>query len=247
MKIPIFIGGLYWDRWALDLVPATIKLNRRYSWHVQFGSRSAIIDDTPHKSKHVGCGRWKTIQRARHVVMVEAWAQIRDAGRTVIIKAGNLHRRLESGPDHYWQHDELGLALVRISDQQDYHPSAQVLLSPDLDGHYNAAATVDSIKRSIEWAAIRREQINRNSKLEEADIKEAWVSLRDSLSSGNCLDGSLQWAVQKRINIYRHHPAARLMELDGDNPRVLAAVKAAVARHKREMAEGFCELKDHVA
>lgn len=247
VKIPIFRNCLCWSDWALDLVPATIKLNKRYSWAVRFGSCNAIIEDKCHESQYKGNGRWKTIQRAGHVVMVEAWAQIRDDGRTVIIRAGNLHRRLESGPDHYWQHDALGFALVRISDQEDYHPSAENLMAPGPNGYFDGEATVNSIKRSIEWAAIRRAEItSRNQTLIDGDLDGVWVSFVDSLRAGNCREGSRQWAAQKRINIRHHHLAAKLMDLGWQDGRLVAAVKMAVARHKREMAEGFCALCDHI-
>lgn len=245
MRIQIFRSGLYWAEWALDLVPSGIWLNRRYSWAVQFGDHNAIIEDKPHRSEYRGGHRWRTIQSASHIVMVEAWAEIRDAGRILIIRAGNLYRRLESGPDHFWQSDSLGIALVRISDQQDYHPSAEVLLAP-LDGRfYDGVATVERLKRSVEWVAQRRAAINYGSPIDPSEAKEVWVSLKDSLAAGNCREGSRQWAIQKRINIHHHHPATKLLELDEGNQLVRAAVKVAIARHKREMNVGLCELKDH--
>ena len=246
MKLPIFRLGYYHNPWALDLVPPTISLNRRFKWSVQFGDRNAIIEDRHHISRYKGYGRWKTVQSASHVVMVEAWAQIRDGGQCVILRAGNLHRRLDSGHDHQWQWDSLGLTLVRLSDQEDYHPCAEMLLSPNFGGQYNGTATVDLIKRNIERVAIRRAEVLEGARsLVAEDVDGVWVSLRDSLEAGNCLEGSRQWAVKRRINIHHHYPAEKLMEFAGSEPRLIAAIKVAIKRNKMEMESGMCELSRH--
>lgn len=152
--------------------------------------------------------------------------------------------RLTAPKGWKWGQDPHGIYLTRrreIDEIRRYHVTGDDVLSGQ---RACRSAAVDHERVQIDLAKQQRkiERIRRSIKL-----SDVYVTLRDSLRSGNCLAGSESFA--RRINVDPKScvPASRLMTLakkiGGTTQRqVERAIAAAQDRAVEDAARGFCRI-----
>lgn len=180
----------------------------------------------------------KHYTRAVNENHVRSFAGIRSAQEIVYFLSNKVYRvTLPAG--YFWNIDQNGLRAVKAdSIKDDYHPTADNLI------HENAAERI-----------VAELEANRQRRLEEAareaaalaEMEGVYVCLADSRRAGNCDAGSLSFARRHGLDATRHYPAPELCGIaNGDAGRVRLAISSAVRRHRKELAQGFSILAEHV-
>lgn len=138
--------------------------------------------------------------------------------------------------------DRLGAKLVRVSDGMDHHFTGDELVSRDFASRVRKSFAF-KYKQIVAARAEKRKQDKnkkeavRLEKLFQRDLKHTYVNLNDSMSAGNCVEGSLRFA-ELRLKMNREEiirgghlcvvNAARLVETRDE--RVIRAAKRAWVR-----------------
>jgi len=152
-----------------------------------------------------------------------------------VILLGILKRRIIAPKGTRFGRDQDGIFVRRLSDGMDYHPSPREWLD-------KAFATVVRTAMAANWrarASARKAEALAKcyADIRAREIGSTRVTLADSRRAGNCVEGSLAYAVRK-LGCDRQEiidggylfsvPASRV--LAGGEPRAVAAVHAAWLR-----------------
>jgi hypothetical protein len=143
-----------------------------------------------------------------------------------------------------WDFDANGLRLVCGPD--DYHPTSAELRRGTDRMLAQLRANADTRRRLAAENAETRRRLAAERAVERAEAAGVWVCLADSLRAGNCRAGSETWAARHGLDVRRHVEAGILFDhANGDWARVRLAIRAALTRHARELAQGFAVLAEH--
>ena len=189
-------------------------------------------------------GKPKSYRRAENNTYLRSFAVIVD-DRTL---EGICHNTIyiDTLPDGYkWAIDYHGLKICKVdSPIDDYHPNAHELMN-------NGSCSEVLIERVEENRQKRFFSLIKST--DRAELEGVFVCLADSLRAGNCRQGTLSFSGRHGLDEKSHYSANYLLDVSkgdvskGDVGRVRLAVMAATIRHKRELDNGVCLLKDHKA
>jgi hypothetical protein len=156
-------------------------------------------------------------------------------GPTVDYRLHGKDYRITMPAGYCWNKDMNGLRVVHGAD--DYHPTVSDLIAKD---------SAERIVRMLsERARVRRETMAKLA-AECAESDGVYVCVADSIKAGNCRTGTVQWAINHKLDINRHYAPVDLLEhANGDIGRVRLAIKAATIRHRMECDRGYADIKDH--
>lgn len=119
---------------------------------------------------------------------------------------------------YQWSLDELGICLVQLRSGETFHPTRDQMLL--------GAKAIAKLLRQAVITRKRTAKINaRISKL----ASTTWVTLEDSVKSGNCEHGSKSFAQQHRLGDCGAVRADYLLSLEDSN-RTRNAVRIAIAK-----------------
>jgi hypothetical protein len=90
----------------------------------------------------------------------------------------------------------------------------------------------------------RRAQLRAQVLAEAADIEGVYVCAADSLTAGNCREGTRGWIDTKNLDTRKHYKATEILRLV-DSQRVALVIASAVRRHRAEIKNGFADLQQH--
>ena len=156
-------------------------------------------------------------------------------------------------PDDYgWKIDKFGLKVVLNSNpSDDYHVSAEdlfgIVSSSDL--FYNASDPIDTIIYKLHSNIKIRLKLKSDIANIVGESSGVHISMKDSLSAGNCKIGTLQFIKDHMLNKNAHHPIDTILKCNysiSDWARLKLAIKHACIRHSQEMKRGFSLISDHV-
>lgn len=150
------------------------------------------------------------------------------SGRSAVVVTGCvLVRRIIAPAGMKFSADSNGVFLSRLSDGMDYHPCPQDFAAKNFATICRQAMATSyrlraAAKRADRAAALDKKEASRISIIRAAQMPSVRVTLIDSRSAGNCVEGSLAFAAH-RLGVSRDDILACpwLVSVRGD--RVLAA------------------------
>jgi len=210
-------------------------LSPRVKWEMVAGTKYQILENRYHVSCYRG-GQWKTLQSALHRVEVPSFAIVNRKGDCKCV-IGAFTFNWNATPEYAFRIDQNGVALYLVnSPKDDYHFSANEALNIRLEGILKMANLNREKRLSLEAQKVAL----------EAEAQGVYVCLADSLKAGNCLTGSLQWALQNGLDPKKHYPARELLsKVSTDFGRLRLTITAAILRTKKELEQGFALLSEH--
>jgi len=176
-----------------------------------------------------------TYTKISHTPLYASWAVIAFGGIGVCYRWGATGCRTIPAPAGMkFDHDSLGLRLVRLSDGMEYHPNAYDLRVKGFAGWMrDRMAVIFVARRDAKRAAARLAQ---EAAIMSRELGSVRVTLDDSRKSGNCVEGTLRFA-EIRLGITREEilagghlfsvSASRLGKFASSEPE---RVKAAITR-----------------
>ncbi len=143
---------------------------------------------------------------------------------------------VQAGLVYFWDTDKNGLRLVRARDGADFHPTTG-------DIRLGRAHIVKNLTEN----ALARKKIKLDAKKDAALLKKAikegvWVCFGDSISAGNCRNGTANFASRHGLDLARHYNASFLSDIKDDTRRISLAILAATRRQIRENSDGVCQI-----
>ena len=168
---------------------------------------------------------------------------------------GFMKQIIKAPRGYYWSHDSNGIFLDKNnSKNHDYHPTADDFLC--FQKGYMAGAkhiinklnkNYETRKENLRKAEVQKEinkikNLNIKDKIEYAKKIGCFLSIVDSIKSGNCLAGTINWIERHQLEKIKHYCPS---DLPFDNPRVNNVLDYAITRHMRENKQGVCNLADH--
>jgi hypothetical protein len=196
---------------------------------------------TPGEYRDHDAGRYSSrsaYHKIEHRPIYASWAVVGVGGVGACYRWGATNcRTLKAPAGMTFKVDGLGLVLVRESDGMDYHVTAEDLRARDFAGRVRKAmAAAFTARREAKRLAIQQE---REAAIRARELATVRVTLADSRAAGNCVEGSLRFA-ETRLGIQRHEilagahlfsvAAGKLLQADGKDARVAAAINRAWAR-----------------
>ena len=154
--------------------------------------------------------------------------------------------KLESTPiflhSYSWKKDANGIHIISTDGKKDYHPD-----SDDLRNYSKS----DIRAKALNNYKIRKEELKQQKRnlllIKKAEKEGAMICLKDSIRSGNCQVGTINFANRHNLNPQKHYPPTQLLKIaNGQADRVAIAVAVGLRRHYREMRQGFCEIANHI-
>lgn len=129
-----------------------------------------------------------------------------------------VQTHLKAPRGYYWAADSLGVKLVQIRTGQSYHPT-----------HTEILEGAKEIARLLRVAIIARKRAIRIDARIAKLAPTTWVTLEDSIASGNCSHGSQNFATRHGLGDCGAVRASYLLSLESSQ-RVRNAVRVAIAR-----------------
>jgi hypothetical protein len=194
--------------------------------------------------RSIDCGRYSrgcTYTKWGYAPRYTSFVLIGESGRGVVYKYGwnqEKHSKFIPAPKGMkFKKDNLGLVLIRQSDNMDYHPTYQDLLSKNFATRVRATMAQNYLNR------IRTKKLERQKKFHDAifnrEINKTFVTFSDARRAGNCVSGIVNWAKTK-LNMEREQlidapwltqvPAKLLLRLDPNNQLVKNSINQAFLR-----------------
>ena len=141
-----------------------------------------------------------------------------------------------------WKKDANGIHIISTDGKKDYHPD-----SDDLRNYSKS----DIRAKALNNYKIRKEELKQQKRnlllIKKAEKEGAMICLKDSIRSGNCQVGTINFANRHNLNPQKHYPPTQLLKIaNGQADRVAIAVAVGLRRHYREMRQGFCEIANHI-
>jgi len=168
----------------------------RCSWTFQAGDSNKVLTHQYHQSVRRN-GSFRTVTRANHVIQYRSFCIISPNGRELFAVGAYDPPTQQSVclPVGYrWDQDALGLRIVRERDQQEYHPHINDWSGDEVDVWISALDELANVR-----ATQARQELSkkRNADFFLRDLPNTRVTLRDSKRAGNCMKGSLTFAISK--------------------------------------------------
>lgn len=172
-----------------------------------------------------------------YALIVQSYGIVLKYKNTLLFKFDGRTYSKKAPKGYKWDSDKNGIKLVSLRyKDKDYHPTSSELLRQDW---FNILRN-----RANEYYKIRREtaRLEKESLIQfKSAIKtDCHVRLNDSIKSGNCLAGTLNWLKDKGIN----NTYILLKDLSKylNDKRVKLACLFAVRRHFESLKLGFSKL-----
>lgn len=250
------------SQWMREGRKVAFKPNHiRYFYLEESDSYSKIIDDPRKKNwssplatfqksyiKTEDCGRYSsrcTYTKYQYRRCIESWGALVNGKLYFRVAVGR--NQVKSGflkAPRGWKFDidKNGFRIVSKDGKKDYHPTWSTVRADDPVG-----CMVMEAKRNYQLRKEEEKKLKQEKKIiREADKLGVMVCLRDSITVGNCLAGSLNWARSHGFDPKTHVKPSKLLEkANGEYRRVALVIASAVRRHKKEVEQGFSNLADH--
>jgi hypothetical protein len=185
-------------------------------------------------------GRPVKYSRATNDVFIRCFGVIRDQGKRLEFVFHEAFDSVSLPEGYLFAEDNLGLKVVKDGE-------------PDSDFHFyleHLQEGAESLIGALESNLLKRKEAQklekeRNEK-ETRELEGVYVCVKDSLSAGNCLKGTLEFIRQNGLDERKHYPAKILYSKFSGNQRFRIAALKAAQRHKTEMSRGYSNLADHL-
>jgi len=166
--------------------------------------------------------------------------------KTCVCYINNNKIKIKAPRGYHFSVIDNNACLVRNSDGFDYHFTASDVLFSDVP------AILAIRKKLINNSKLAKEQAGKNSdKISNKELAHVFVCRADSYEVGNCRVGTSQFLHLHQLHNKRHVPALHLNHLAESitnlhyKKRILNAIRHAIDRTKRELAQGYSNLLYH--
>lgn len=193
-----------------------------------------------------------------YIRRVESWGHVispRYLYVSIQHNGGFMKQIIKAPRGYYWSHDSNGIFLDKNnSKNHDYHPTAYDFLH-FLQGYMVGAKYIinklnenyETRKENLRLAKVQKEinkieKLSIKNKIEYAKKIGCFLSIVDSIKSGNCLAGTINWIERHQLEKIKHYCPS---DLPFDDQRVNNVLDYAITRHMRETKQGVCNLSDH--
>lgn len=164
---------------------------------------------------------------------------------------GIFSKIIKAPRGYVWDIDANGIRLYKKQyPQKDYHPTAEDILifrQGYLGGCKRLTTKIENLykKRKTTELMQKMQAMDAQSLIKSAEKIGCMISILDSLNSGNCAAGTINWIERHNLNKNKHYNPNIILTIDQHDQRVKNAVIYAITRHNRETQNGICLLSDH--